>query len=167
MTTVRPAAMSQRLRDYVHGSWRILAKELTAFGAIGAIAFAIDLGLFTLLASDGALKAKAISTVASTVFAYFGNRYLSFSHRARTTIGRETATFFGINLVTLIFSEALIALFIYGFHYGHASSTVFVVNLVTIGIGTVFRFWAYKRFVFLHPDRIHAPDVDLDTELAE
>jgi len=41
------------------------------------------------------------------------------------------------------------------------------VNLVTIGMGTIFRFWAYKRFVFLHPDRVAAgldddPDVDGD-----
>ena len=41
------------------------------------------------------------------------------------------------------------------------------VNIVTIGLGTIFRFWAYKRFVFLHPDRVHVHDVDLDEELAE
>ena len=39
--------------------------------------------------------------------------------------------------------------------------------MATIGLGTLFRFWAYKRFVFLHPDRVHAADVDLDEELAE
>ena len=163
MTTLRPVPLRARLR----GSWRILVKELTAFGAVGIVAFAIDIGLFTWLSPDGALKAKAISTVVSTVFAYFGNRYLSFSHRARTTIGRETATFFGINLVTLIFSEAVIALFVYGLHHGHASTTIFVVNLGTIAIGTVFRFWAYKRFVFLHPDRVRASAADLDRELSE
>jgi hypothetical protein len=39
-----------------------------------------------------------------------------------------------------------------------------VVNLFTIGMGTIFRFWAYKRFVFLHPDRVAAglPDDDPD-----
>jgi hypothetical protein len=44
---------------------------------------------------------------------------------------------------------------------------VFAVNLMTIALGTVFRFWAYKRFVFLHPDRVHAKNVNLDEELAE
>ncbi len=67
----------------------------------------------------------------------------------------------------MIFSELVIALFVYGFHYGHASTMVFVVNIATIAIGTMFRFWAYKRFVFLHPDRVHAAHVDLDEELAE
>jgi hypothetical protein len=31
----------------------------------------------------------------------------------------------------------------------------------------VFRFWAYKRFVFLHPDRVNAHGVELQAELAE
>ena len=155
------------LRDYLRESWRILLKELTAFGVVGAVAFAIDIGIFAWLSPDGALKAKAISTLVSTTFAYFGNRHLSFSHRARTSLGRETSFFFGINLLTLAFSELAIALFVYGFHFGHGSGVVFFVNLGTIGVGTVFRFWAYKRFVFLHPDRVHTHGVDLDEELAE
>jgi len=155
------------LRDHLRGSWRILLKEIAAFGFIGAIAFAIDLGVFAWLAHYGALKANFVSTVVSTAFAYIGNRYLSFSHRARQSIGRETAFFFGINLIALGFSELVIALFVYPLHYAHDSSTVLLVKLVTIGIGTIFRFWAYKRFVFLHPDRVHAPDADLDVELAE
>jgi putative flippase GtrA len=127
----------------------------------------IDLGLFALLQKHGALKANCVSTVVSTAFAYVGNRYLSFSHRARTSLGRETAFFFGINLIALIFSELCIALFVYGFGYAHGSRTVLVVKVVTIGIGTVFRFWAYKRFVFLHPDKVRVNDPDLDVELAE
>ena len=155
------------LRDHLRSSWRILLKEITAFGFIGALAFAIDLGVFAWLSHYGALKANFVSTVASTAFAYVGNRYLSFSHRARQSLGRETAFFFGINLVALAFSEVVIAFFVYPLHFAHDSSTVFAVKVATIGIGTVFRFWAYKRFVFLHPDRVHAPDADLDVELAE
>ncbi|SHH53816.1 Putative flippase GtrA (transmembrane translocase of bactoprenol-linked glucose) [Jatrophihabitans endophyticus] len=163
MTTLRPSSLRDRLR----GSARILIKELSAFGVIGAVAFVLDIGLFTLCASLGALKAKVISTAVSTTFAYFGNRHLSFSHRARTGLGREAAYFFGINLITLAFSLLVIALFVYPLDFDHESATVLVVNVVTIGLGTIFRFWAYKRFVFLHPDRVHARTVDLDEELAE
>lgn len=163
MTSLRPSV----LRDQLRGSWRILLKELSAFGLVGALAFVIDVGLFTWLSPHGALKAKAVSATVSTAFAYFGNRNLSFSHRARTSVGRETTFFFGINFVTLVFSELALGLFVYGFGYAHASRVVFAVNLVTIGLGTIFRFWAYKRFVFLHPDKVHTPDVDLDEELSE
>jgi putative flippase GtrA len=162
-TTDRPAGLIAHLRN----TSRILVKEVTAFGAIGIIALVIDLAIFKELSPHGALKAKCISTLVSTIFAYLGNRYLSFSHRARTSVGRETAYFFGINLITLGFSEAILALTVYGFHQPHGGIVVFVVNVGTIGLGTIFRFWAYKRFVFLHPDKIHSPDADLDVELAE
>jgi putative flippase GtrA len=167
MTAISPSALRDQLREYLRNSWRILLKELTAFGFIGAIAFAIDLGVFAWLQDHGALKANAASTLLSTTFAYIGNRYLSFSHRARTGVARETSFFFGINLISLAFSELAIALFVYPLGYGHGSSTVFIVKVATIGVGTVFRFWAYKRFVFLHPDRVHRHDIDLDEELAE
>src|SRR6476659_8782064 len=93
-----------RLHSYLRNSWRVLLKEVSAFGAVGACALVIDLGLFALLAPCGAIKAKVVSAAVSTTFAYFGNRYLSFSHRARTTLAREAAFFFGINAITLIFS---------------------------------------------------------------
>lgn len=155
------------LRVHVRSSWRILLKEVTAFGLIGAVSLIIDLGLYNLLAGNGWLKAKLVSTVVATMFAYFGNRHLSFSHRARTTLGRETSYFFGINLVTLVFSELILGLFAYPLNQRGDHVVMNVVNLLTIGIGTVFRFWAYKRFVFLHPDKVHSPDVDLEVELAE
>jgi putative flippase GtrA len=165
MTSLRASSLREQLR----GSWRILLKEVSAFGVVGALALVIDISIFAWLSPHGALKAKFVSTVVSTTFAYFGNRHLSFSHRARTSIGRETTFFFGINLITLVFSELVIGFFVYVLDYGHASGTVFVVNLGTIGMGTIFRFWAYKRFVFRNPDKVHAKpeEVDLDVELAE
>ena len=158
---------SAELRLYLRHSWRILAKEITAFGFVGIVSLVIDLGLYNLLAHHGWLKAKCVSTIVATIFAYFGNRYLSFSHRARTSIGRETSFFFGINLVVLVISELILGLFAYPLNQRNDHLVMNVINLVTIGLGTVFRFWAYKRFVFLHPDRVHAPDADLDVELAE
>ena len=60
-------------------------------------------------------------------------------------------------------------MFVYPLHYAHGSAMVFFVNIGTIAIGTLFRFWSYKRFVFLHPDKVHlhAHGPDLDAELAE
>ncbi|MGH8860860.1 MAG: GtrA family protein, partial [Jatrophihabitantaceae bacterium] len=99
------------LRDYVRKSWRILLKELTAFGFVGVISLAIDLSIYNALSPHGWLKAKFVSTIVATTFAYFGNRYLSFSHRARTGVGRETSFFFGINIIVLIVSELVLGLF--------------------------------------------------------
>lgn len=155
------------LRAHLRSSWRILLKELAAFGVVGAVGFAIDVTLFNVFFHDGQVVAKTISTVVATAVTYVGNRYFSFSHRARSGIGRETSLFLGINVIALIFSLAVIAVFEYPFHFKHHVFAMNVVNIATIGIGTLFRFWSYKRFVFLHPDKVHSPGVDLDVELAE
>jgi putative flippase GtrA len=165
-TPTRTSALV-RFRAYLADSWRVLLKEISAFGLVGIVALGIDLGVFAWLAPHGAVKAKIVSATLSTAFAYVGNRYLSFSHRARTSIARETAFFFAINAITLLFSLGCIAIFVYPLHYPHGGAVVFFVNVVTIAIGTLFRFWSYKRFVFLHPDRVHVHGHELDEELAE
>src|SRR5437879_518421 len=164
MTTV---SRIESLRTHIRISWRILLKELSAFGLVGAVGFVIDVTLFNLFFDQGQIIAKTISTAVATCVTYVGNRYFSFSHRARSGIGRETSIFFSINLVTLAVSLAIIGFAEYPLHFKHHVFAMNIVNIVTIGIGTVFRFWSYKRFVFLHPDKVHAPDVDLDVELAE
>jgi putative flippase GtrA len=160
-------ATDNSLRTRLRSSWRILLKEVAAFGVVGAVGFVIDIGLFNLFFHDGQIVAKCISTSVAVVVTYFGNRYLSFSHRARTSVARETSLFFGINLIALIFSLVVIAIFEYPLGYKHHLVVMNLANVATIGIGTLFRFWSYKRFVFLHPDKVHAKHVDLEVELAE
>ncbi|SOD72983.1 putative flippase GtrA [Jatrophihabitans sp. GAS493] len=160
-------SLSQRIRD----SWRILLKEMTSFGVVGAIGLIVDLGTFHFLLEHGRIKAKIISTILATIITYVGNRYFSFSHRARSGLRREAGFFLAINVVVLLASLVVIWFFSYplGFDENttHDRAVIQIVNLFTIGLGTIFRFWAYKRFVFLHPDRVHSPDVNLDEELAE
>jgi len=156
--------MSASLLDHLRGSWRILVKELAAFGVVGAVGFIVDLVLFNFFFDHGQIIAKSISTTVATGVTYVGNRNLSFSHRARSKLAREAGFFFAINLIALLVALIIIGIFSYPLHYKHHVLVMNVVNLFTIGLGTVFRFWAYKRFVFLHPDRVAAglPDRDPD-----
>ena len=149
--------MPSTLAEHLRGSWRLIAKEVAAFGLVGAISFVIDISLFNVLLhhGQGPIEAKTASTAVSTTFAYFGNRHLSFSHRARSSLGREAGFFFLINLVTLPGSLLVLALFAYPLHFKFDKVVMNIVNVVTIGVGTIFRFGAYKRFVFLHPDKVH------------
>jgi putative flippase GtrA len=158
------------LRTRLSGSWRILAKEIAAFGLVGIVNFFVDVGIFNLLLRHGfgVLTAKTVSTTVATLLAYFGNRHLSFSHRARTGIGREATVFFAINVATLLMSLAILAVFAYPLHFKFDKLVMNVVNLATIALGTVVRFDAYKRFVFLHPDKVaSASGAELEQELAE
>jgi putative flippase GtrA len=162
-------ASDEGLIARLRGPWRILVKEIAAFGVVGAVAFVIQIGLLELLLhlSIGPLSANAIAMVAATVFAYFGNRNYSFSHRARTGLARETTLFFGINAVAFALSEVMVAIAAYPLGYKNHPHVIVGVTVLSIGIGTLFRFWSYKRFVFLHPDKVHAKNVDLEEELAE
>jgi putative flippase GtrA len=129
------------------------------------VGFIVDLSLFNFFFDDGQIVAKSISTSVATVVTYLGNRYLSFSHRARSKLHREAGYFFLINLIALLAALVVIGIFSYPLHFKHDLLVMNVVNLFTIGMGTIFRFWAYKRFVFLHPDRVAAGLPDEDPEL--
>jgi putative flippase GtrA len=164
-TTISEDGLLATLR----ASWRILLKEVAAFGVVGAIAFVIQIGLLELLLHlhVGPLTANGIAMLIATCFAYFGNRSFSFSHRARTGLARETTIFFGINAIAFALSEVMVAIAAYPLGYKNHPHIIVGVTILSIAIGTLFRFWSYKRFVFLHPDRVHVKDVDLDVELAE
>lgn len=155
------------LLSRVSGTWRLLLKELSAFGIVGAACFFLDLGIFQVLYASfgvGAVTSKFISTVASMTAAYFAHRHWSFSHRARTGLRREYLVFATVNGVTLLLSLALVALVRYPL--GQESALVLqVTNVVSTGVGTLIRFVSYRRWVFLEPEVAH-PRVDQDTAAA-
>jgi putative flippase GtrA len=161
-----PSSGVTDLWTHVRNTWRILLKEIVAFGAVGAIGLVIQLVLFNVLHDIGALKANAVAMVVATVFTYVGNRYLSFSHRARTGLGREATWFFAINAVTFVIAELILGI-VYLFDKQHDKFITNLFNLLGIGTGTVIRFWAYKRFVFLHPDRVKVASGQIDADDAE
>jgi putative flippase GtrA len=143
--------------------------EVAKFGVVGAICFIVDVGLFDVLhftADVGPLTAKACSTVVAATLAYAGNRAWSFRHRARTGVRREFSVFFLLNAIGLVITEVFI-----GFTHYLVDATGFLATNAALVVGTaaatVFRFWAYKRWVFLHPDAFRGatPVETLDDEL--
>lgn len=146
-------SLPQRLR----GQWRVLLGELAKFGVVGAINTVVDFAAFNFLHYGpillhgrhiGPLTAQALATLLSATLAYFMNRHWTFSHRARTNLRREYSLFFMLNLVGLLIMEACIALTRYGLGDDGALA-LNVAKVVGVGLGTLFRFWSYKRWVFL------------------
>ncbi|MCZ2823754.1 MULTISPECIES: GtrA family protein [unclassified Modestobacter] len=129
----------------------LLGKELGAFGVVGAICFLIQVGCFQLLYAHlgvGAVTSNAAATVISMTAAYVGHRYWSFSHRARSGVAREYLLFAAINGVTLLLGLAVVAVVRYPL--GQDSALVLqVANVCSIVLGTVIRYLAYRRWVFL------------------
>jgi putative flippase GtrA len=147
----RPSLFS-RLSD----TGRLLVKEISAFGVVGAACFVLDLALFQLCYAHfgiGAVTAKLLSTLVSMTVAYFAHRHWSFSHRARSGLGREYTLFVLVNGVTLLLALALVALVRYPL--GQESTLVLqVTNVVSTALGTLIRFLSYRAWIFKSHDAV-------------
>jgi putative flippase GtrA len=136
-----------------------IISEAGKFGVVGGAAYVIDVVVSNVCLSHFGMEfltAKIVSTVVAATFSYVGNRKWSFTHRARTGVRREYTLFFVLNAIGLGISLACLgfAEHVLGLH-GTIAFNLFG-NVLGTGLGTVFRFWAYKRYVFLHPDHPRA-----------
>jgi len=134
---------------------QLLIHELGKFGVVGAICYAIDFLVSNLchtLLDMGPLSAKTISTIVAATCSYIGNRNWSFTHRARTGVRREYVLFIILNTIGLLIALGCLGFAKYILHLDGVLALNLFGNVLGTGLGTVFRFWAYKKWVFLHPE---------------
>ena len=150
VTVVR--ALYERFGQLIH--------EAAKFGVVGGIAFAVTTvgtNLLHFQAGLGPLTANVVATIMATAASYAGNRYWTFRHREGSTMGKEFVVFFVLNGVGLAIQLACIAITYYllGLHGKLAYNAALVIG---IGFGTLFRFWSYRRWVWLAPPAEEAGD---------
>ncbi|MFC4148362.1 GtrA family protein [Micromonospora mangrovi] len=149
----RPGLVRSLVERFGH-----LVRELSKFATVGGLAFLVDFALFNYLASGRGMPpvaAKTISTVIAATLAFLGNRFWTWRHRQRSHPAREYALFFFFNGVGLGIAVGCLAVSRYGL--GAVWPSVFQTPLadniasfiVGTGLGTLFRFWSYRRFVFV------------------
>ena len=148
-----------RVRELVH--------EIAKFGVVGLLALVVDIGLFNVLRYAGGegpfydrpLTAKVISVLVATTVSYFGNRFWTFRDRGRTTFAREYLLFFALNGVAM--GIALFCLWFSHYALGLTSPVAdnLSANVIGLGLGTLFRFWSYRRWVFpaVEPVNVEVP----------
>jgi putative flippase GtrA len=143
MPSARP--LTERLRR--------LAPEALAFGVIGAANTALYLAITYVALPIGAVKATVVATVITTTLAYLANRYWTYRHHTRSALRREYTLFFGFNLVGMIIQSGSVGIAKYGFNLNESDHKllIMVTTLAAAGVATIFRFWAYRTFVFLKP----------------
>ena len=132
-----------------------LRDEVAKFGTVGAMAYVIDVGVFNLLQIEGfspisekPITAKVMSSVLATLFAYAGNRYWAFAHREVGSHRLSLTLFFAFNVVGMGIASLCLAFTHYALGLDSALADNISANLIGTGLGTLFRFWAYRRFIF-------------------
>lgn len=136
---------------------RIIAArvELMKFGSVGALAYIVNLGLFNLLVhfpisplDDRPVTGSLLAGIVSILVAYFGNRFWTWKDRPRRAMSREIALFFIINGIGILMSAAVLFISRYILGFQSALADNIAANVIGIGLGTIFRFWSYRVWVF-------------------
>lgn len=125
-----------------------LIHEAAKFGVVGGIGFLItEAGTNLLQVPLGWLGANTIATVVAACVTFAGNRYWTFRHRDRENVGREYVIFFVMNAIGL--GIQLACLGFANYVLGRTDKLwLNVALLIGIVLGTLFRFWSYRTWVW-------------------
>jgi len=152
-----------RLTRRLYERFQLLIHELAKFGVVGGIAFLVtEVGtnLLHFQAGLGPITSNVIATIVATCVSYAGNRYWTFRHRVgMDNLAGEYSLFFVLNAIGLGIQLACI-----GFtYYALGLTDKFSYNvalLLGIALGTLFRFWSYRKWVWrAHGGAAGAPAV--------
>lgn len=148
-------ALLSRLRDAMH----LLVRELVKFGLVGAVAYVVDVTVFNLLLfgepfgttaplDERPLTAKAVSVAVATLVAWLGNRFWTFRRRRRASMRRELVLFIVMNLAGMAIALLCLGVSHYVLGLDSPLADNISANVVGLALGTVFRFYAYRTWVF-------------------
>ena len=145
-----------------------IVRELMKFGIVGGLAFIVDISVFNLVlaSTDKPLTSKTVSVVVATTVAYAGNRTWTFRRRTRSGVRREYTLFFLLNGIGLLIALTCLAISHYLLDFTSALADNVAANVIGLGLGTAFRFWSYRRWVFpeLAPELADPDFVDKDDQ---
>jgi putative flippase GtrA len=151
------------IRD-IYARFTVLIHEVAKFAVVGGIGFIVQLGVQDVVhyvVGVGPLTSVVIGYVVATAVTFVGNRHWAFKHRQGKGLRHEGAMFVGLNVVGIGIQLGVVGLV----HYGLGLTDPLWYNAATIvgiGLGTLFRLWSYRRWVFLA-----VPEAPLEAELVD
>ena len=159
---------AQLVREFLDRHPRIarFTGEVGRFGSVGAIAYVIQLAITNLIWGTTDLPlivGQVAGTSCAIAVAFIGNRFWTFADRARTGYGRETFLFLVMNGVGMLIQVGCLGFAVYVLGLQGPLASNVAGNVVGVGLGTLFRFFAYRTWVFPAlpetEDRFDAPEV--------
>ncbi|WP_256837859.1 GtrA family protein [Ornithinimicrobium faecis] len=144
----------------IRRAYDLLAREVAKFGTIGLLAFILDTSLYNYFVfglpgaeavgplHDIPLRAKILATAIATIFSWLGNRYWTFRHRRTTAVANEFLLFVWFNILGLGIAVVCLGFSRYVLGLDSQLADNISANGVGLVLGTLFRFWAYRTYVF-------------------
>ncbi|MFF0573050.1 GtrA family protein [Streptosporangium saharense] len=153
-------------------------RELLKFAVVGGTAFLVDnavfYGLKLTVLEPKPVTAKIVAVLVATIVSYVLNREWSFRTRGGRERRHEAALFFLVSAVGLVLSSAplWISRYVFGLETPEASlvtqEIADFVSAQVVGtlVAMVFRFWAFRKWVFPHVRLVPVPDSTSKDEAA-
>lgn len=142
---------------------RLCTDEVLRFLAVGGVGYVVDVLAFNALLSTSPFSgwdpsiARIAAVAVATVVTYAGNRLLTWRGTSKHGRQREVLLFaffnvvgLGISVLTLVLSHDVLGL------TSRLADNISA-NVVGLALGTAFRFWSYRTFVFGEPSVEDAP----------
>lgn len=124
--------------------WRV-----NLFALVGLICLVLDTAVFNLLLPfEKPLTAKLISSAVAIVASYFLNARLTWRQADPQPWRRQLAAFAAVSVVGLGISEACLLVSHYVFGLRSALADNISANVVGVGLGMLWRYVGYERWVF-------------------
>jgi putative flippase GtrA len=133
-----------------------LIHEIARFGVVGAISYVFTVALSNELRYGapglGPLTSLGTAMILAASFSYFANRHWTWKHKARSGVRREYGLFIALSVVGFGITEVPLAIseYVIGLHSQLAYNLSG--NIIGTALGMVWRFWSFKRWVFLEPE---------------
>jgi putative flippase GtrA len=136
---------------------RLLLRQLTRFGMVGAFGLVLDVAIFNALRltvlspeelHEGPVVAKVISTAVAIVANWIGNRYWAFGQSRRTAALREGLEFLAVSIGGMLIGLGCLWISHYVLGFTSLLADNIATNVVGLALGTAFRFTLYKWWVF-------------------
>ena len=127
------------------------AGRIGRFSVTGVANTAVDMAVFatmTFAVGLAPVPSNLIAYGAGVTNSYLMNRYWTFRHRGRTSFHREYLLFFVLNGVGLAISVGCLWFSHYALGLTGPLADNISANVVGLALGTMFRFWSYRRWVF-------------------
>lgn len=136
---------------------KALVTQLLRFAAVGGVGLVVDVAVFNILRvtilspenlHEGPVLAKVVSTSIAIVVNWLGNRYWTFGPHRRPQAVREGVEFALVSVGGMLIGLACLWVSHYVLGYTSLLADNVSSNVIGLALGTLFRFWLYRTWVF-------------------